>query len=83
MKVDRPIPADPTQLPPIISGWEVCALARISKATLAKWIKSGKMPAPVHQGRDGQMWRRDEVLVALGLLAAATNPLAGAPDPWL
>lgn len=73
-------PSDPTTLPPRIATPMVLALCGYTSGTLWRRIKDGKMPRAIDRGAQGYIWRRDEVLLALGLI---TDPKAAPEhDPW-
>lgn len=54
-------------LPTRLTTPEVLALARYSRATLARRIGAGVMPKPIDRGADGGIFDRDAVLKALGI----------------
>lgn len=70
-------PSDPTTLPPLIATPMVLALAGYSSGTLWSRIKTGRMPKPFERGGQGFIWRRDDILLALGLRADTNAP----PEP--
>jgi predicted DNA-binding transcriptional regulator AlpA len=65
---------------PRISTAEICALARYSTATLWRRIDAGEMPAPIDRGRDGYLFDRRAVLIALDM-APHPEPAPGREDP--
>jgi predicted DNA-binding transcriptional regulator AlpA len=55
---------------------EVCALARLSRATLWRRIAAGRLPAPIDRGREA-LFDADAIAVAL----CTPAPAQARPDP--
>lgn len=53
-------------LPVRLTKSEVCAIARISPATMWRRIKAGRLPLPIDRGRES-LFDRDSVLRSLSL----------------
>ena len=50
---------------------DLSKMLRISKATLWRYIKSGKLPQPKRLSKQILLWNKSEVLEALGLAETA------------
>lgn len=50
---------------------ELAEMIRISKATLWRYVKSGKLPQPKRLSKQILLWNKSEVLEALGLAETA------------
>lgn len=61
---------------------EVLALARISRATLWRRVASGRLPAPIDQGRQS-LFLRSEVIRALKVETAVPHSIAVATEQQL
>lgn len=50
---------------------DLSEMLRISKATLWRYVKSGKLPQPKRLSKQILLWNKNEVLEALGLAETA------------
>jgi len=39
----------------------VCAFFGISRNTVTAWVRQGKLPAPLHRGRSGNVWFKSSI----------------------
>lgn len=77
-----PIPHDPRDLPERIDVTVVQALAGYGRVTLWRRIRRGEMPKHVDRGAHGQIFMRDPVLKALGIIGPEA-PAQSDFDPWI
>jgi len=69
------LPADPNA--PLIDCAGVCRLFNVSSSTLWRWVKAGKIPAPLKlAGATKNYWRREELNAAIEAAAAAREVAA-------
>lgn len=73
-------PSDIARLPMRMTTSEVCAVARFSKATLQRRIKTGLIDLkPIDRGQE-KLYLRADVVRALGLSDDVAAPPAPEPD---